>query len=168
MTICCAGALPKKPAVQASERCESATGDEIRRPRSSHARHDMIEHIANGRAAPVLAKPIPDDVLARVSRETAARAFRAGRVYREFSEFIALMRRPATFHPVFIGLGARLALRGRAMLRKWLAAVLNANRGGRDQMPIEVERRSANGRGQCRLSSGASGIFVTGTSAGPT
>jgi glutamate/tyrosine decarboxylase-like PLP-dependent enzyme len=51
------------------------------------------------------------------------------------------------------------------MLAEMLAAGLNANLGGRDHMPIEVERQTVEWiRSMFGLPEGASGIFVTGTS----
>ena len=51
------------------------------------------------------------------------------------------------------------------MLAEMLAAGLNANLGGRDHIPIEVERQIADWmRQMLRFPAGASGIFVTGTS----
>ena len=51
------------------------------------------------------------------------------------------------------------------MLAEMLAAGLNANLGGRDHMPIEVERQIVEWmRSMFGLPEGASGIFVTGTS----
>ena len=68
-------------------------------------------------------------------------------------------------HPGFMGWvhGGGTAV---GMLAEMLAAGLNANLGGRDHMPIEVERQIvAWMRQTVRLSrTSASGIFVTGTS----
>src|SRR6202043_1190935 len=67
-------------------------------------------------------------------------------------------------HPGFMGWvhGGGSAV---GMLAEMLAAGLNANLGGRDHMPIEVEREIVGGRGQMfGFPEGASGIFVTGTS----
>ena len=51
------------------------------------------------------------------------------------------------------------------MLGEMLAAGLNANLGGRDHMPIEVERQIAHWMaGLFGLPEGASGLFVTGSS----
>jgi glutamate/tyrosine decarboxylase-like PLP-dependent enzyme len=51
------------------------------------------------------------------------------------------------------------------MLAEMLAAGLNANLGGRDHVPIEVERQIVEWtRAMFGLPAGASGIFVTGTS----
>ena len=51
------------------------------------------------------------------------------------------------------------------MLAEMLAAGLNANLGGRDQMPIEVERQIVEwARAMFSFPVGATGVFVTGTS----
>src|SRR6202043_1746832 len=51
------------------------------------------------------------------------------------------------------------------MLAEMLAAGLNANLGGRDHIPIEVERQVVEWtRSMLGFPKGASGLFVTGTS----
>src|SRR6202000_708922 len=51
------------------------------------------------------------------------------------------------------------------MLAEMLAAGLNANLGGRDHIPIEVERQLVEWtRTMFGFPAGASGVFVTGTS----
>jgi len=51
------------------------------------------------------------------------------------------------------------------MLAEMLAAGLNANLGGRDQIPVEVERQVARWMREIfGFPEGASGLFVTGTS----
>src|SRR5580698_4013081 len=51
------------------------------------------------------------------------------------------------------------------MLAEMLAAGLNANVGGRDQVPVEVERQIAEWMRQIfGFPEGANGLFVTGTS----
>ncbi|MDE2468273.1 MAG: aspartate aminotransferase family protein, partial [Bradyrhizobium sp.] len=67
-------------------------------------------------------------------------------------------------HPGFMGWvhGGGTAV---GMLAEMLAAGLNANLGGRDHMPIEVERQIVEWmRSMFGFPAGASGIFVTGTS----
>ena len=67
-------------------------------------------------------------------------------------------------HPGFMGWvhGGGTAV---GMLAEMLAAGLNANLGGRDHMPIEVERQIVEWmREMFGFPAGASGIFVTGTS----
>src|SRR6202011_39311 len=86
-----------------------------------------------------------------------------GEVYREFTDFIVPYA-TGNVHPGFMGWvhGGGTAV---GMLAEMLAAGLNANLGGRDHIPIEVERHIVEWMRQMfGFPSGASGIFVTGTS----
>ena len=86
-----------------------------------------------------------------------------GDVYREFTDFIVPYA-TGNVHPGFMGWvhGGGTAV---GMLAEMLAAGLNANLGGRDHMPIEVERQIVEWtRRMFGFPEGASGIFVTGTS----
>jgi aromatic-L-amino-acid/L-tryptophan decarboxylase len=123
---------------------------------------DMFDYIATIRQRPVW-QPIPDQVRARF-RETLPRGpSELGEVYREFSDFIAPYA-TGNVHPGFMGWvhGGGSAV---GMLAEMLAAGLNANLGGRDHVPIEVERQVVEWtREMFGFPAGASGIFVTGTS----
>jgi aromatic-L-amino-acid/L-tryptophan decarboxylase len=123
---------------------------------------DMFDYIATIRQRPVW-QPIPDQVRARF-RETLPRGpSELGEVYREFSDFIAPYA-TGNVHPGFMGWvhGGGSAV---GMLAEMLAAGLNANLGGRDHVPIEVERQVVEWtREMFDFPAGASGIFVTGTS----
>ena len=84
-------------------------------------------------------------------------------VYREFTDFIVPYA-TGNVHPGFMGWvhGGGTAV---GMLAEMLAAGLNANLGGRDHIPIEVERQVVEWvRGMFGLPHQASGLFVTGTS----
>ena len=84
-------------------------------------------------------------------------------VYRAFTDFIVPYA-TGNVHPGFMGWvhGGGSAV---GMLAEMLAAGLNANLGGRDHMPIEVERQIVEWTRQMfGFPAGASGIFVTGTS----
>jgi len=84
-------------------------------------------------------------------------------VYREFSDFIVPYA-TGNVHPGFMGWvhGGGTAV---GMLAEMLAAGLNANLGGRDHIPIEVERQIVEWMRQIfGFPNAASGIFVTGTS----
>ena len=86
-----------------------------------------------------------------------------GEVYREFTDFIVPYA-TGNVHPGFMGWvhGGGTAV---GMLAEMLAAGLNANLGGRDHIPIEVERQVVEWtRAMFGFPSEASGIFVTGTS----
>jgi len=123
---------------------------------------DMFDAIARVRERPVW-QPIPDDVRARFRAELPRAAAPLDDVYREFAEFIAPYATGNT-HPGFMGWvhgGGTMV----GALAEMLAAGLNANLGGRDHMPIEVERQIAEwARQMFGFPHGANGLFVTGTS----
>jgi aromatic-L-amino-acid decarboxylase len=123
---------------------------------------DMIDSLAHIRARPVW-RPIPEEVRARFRGELPRQAADLGDVYAEFAEFIAPYA-TGNVHPGFMGWvhGGGTAV---GMLAEMLAAGLNANLGGRDHIPIEVERQIVEWtREMFGLPHGASGLFVTGTS----
>jgi glutamate/tyrosine decarboxylase-like PLP-dependent enzyme len=123
---------------------------------------DMIDHIATIRARPVW-QPIPDAVRAQFREGLPRQPSELEDVYRVFSNCIAPYA-TGNVHPGFMGWvhGGGSAV---GMLAEMLAAGLNANLGGRDHMPIEVERQIvAWTREMFGFPAGASGIFVTGTS----
>src|SRR3569623_1512888 len=123
---------------------------------------DAIDGIANVRARPVW-QPIPDATRTAVKTDVPREASDLAHVYREFSEHVAPYA-TGNVHPGFMGWvhGGGTAV---GMLAEMLAAGLNANLGGRDHMPIEVERQiTAWMRELFGFPQQASGIFVTGTS----
>ncbi len=123
---------------------------------------DMLDYAANIRERPVW-RPIPDDVRARFHAELPRQACGLDEVYREFTDFIVPYA-TGNVHPGFMGWvhGGGTAV---GMLAEMLAAGLNANLGGRDHIPIEVERQIVEWtRAMFGFPNGASGIFVTGTS----
>ncbi|MBR0688729.1 aspartate aminotransferase family protein [Bradyrhizobium manausense] len=123
---------------------------------------EAIDGIANVRGRPVW-QPIPDEVRAAVRTGVPREAADLAEVYREFSEHIAPYA-TGNVHPGFMGWvhGGGTAV---GMIAEMLAAGLNANLGGRDHMPIEVERQIVEWmRGLFGFPQDASGIFVTGTS----
>jgi len=123
---------------------------------------DMIDYAAEIRDRPVW-QPIPDGVRARFREQLPEKPCDLAEVYREFSDYI-LPYATGNVHPGFMGWvhgGGNVA----GMLAEMLAAGLNANLGGRDHMPIEVERQIVEWTRQMfGFPLGASGIFVTGTS----
>ena len=123
---------------------------------------DMLDHLEHVRARPVW-QPIPDAVRKSV-REPSPRAGTAlENVYRDFKGTI-LPYATGNTHPGFMGWvhGGGTPV---GMLAEMLAAGLNANLGGRDHMPIEIERQIAEwAREWFGFPKGASGLFVTGTS----
>src|ERR1700710_3001793 len=123
---------------------------------------DMFDYAANIRERPVWS-PIPDDVRGRFRAELPAAPTALGDVYREFADLV-LPFATGNVHPGFMGWvhGGGTAV---GMLAEMLAAGLNANLGGRDHMPIEVERQVVEWtRSMFGFPAEASGIFVTGTS----
>jgi len=123
---------------------------------------DMIDHIATIRERPVW-QPIPDVVRAQFREELPRSASEPADVYRAFTDFIAPYA-TGNVHPGFMGWvhGGGSAV---GMLAEMLAAGLNANLGGRDHMPIEVERQVVDWvRQMFGFPAEASGLFVTGTS----
>ena len=123
---------------------------------------DMIDYVATIRERPVW-QPIPDVVRAQFREELPRHANELGDVYRTFADFIAPYA-TGNVHPGFMGWvhGGGSAV---GMLAEMLAAGLNANLGGRDHVPIEVERQVVDWvRQMFGFPAGASGLFVTGTS----
>lgn len=123
---------------------------------------ETIDGIANVRSRPVW-QPIPDEVRAAFRSDVPREAGDLAEVYREFSEQIAPYA-TGNVHPGFMGWvhGGGTVV---GMLAEMLAAGLNANLGGRDHMPIEVERQIVDWMRRLFLfPDSASGIFVTGTS----
>jgi len=123
---------------------------------------DMIDYIAGVRDRPVW-QPIPDAVRAEFRAALPRQPSGLADVYREFTDFIAPYA-TGNVHPGFMGWvhGGGSAV---GMLAEMLAAGLNANLGGRDHIPIEVERQIVQWMAEMfGFPAGASGIFVTGTS----
>jgi glutamate/tyrosine decarboxylase-like PLP-dependent enzyme len=144
-----------------SETLDPKNWDEIR-AQGHRMLDDMLDYAANIRDRPVW-QPIPDDVRARFNAELPRQASDLAEVYREFTDFIVPYA-TGNVHPGFMGWvhGGGSAV---GMLAEMLAAGLNANLGGRDHIPIEVERQIVEWTRQLfGFPEGASGIFVTGTS----
>ena len=144
-----------------SETLDPKDWDEIR-AQGHRMLDDMIDYVANIRERPVW-RPIPDQVRARFRAELPRQPSELSEVYREFSEFIAPYA-TGNIHPGFMGWvhGGGTAV---GMLAEMLAAGLNSNLGGRDHVPIEVERQIVEWtRTMFGFPREASGIFVTGTS----
>jgi aromatic-L-amino-acid/L-tryptophan decarboxylase len=144
-----------------SETLDPQNWDEIR-AQGHRMLDDMIDYAANIRERPVWS-PIPDDVRARFRERLPRQPSALGEVYREFSDCIVPYA-TGNVHPGFMGWvhGGGTAV---GMLAEMLAAGLNANLGGRDHIPVEVERQIVEWtRAMFGFPSEASGIFVTGTS----
>jgi aromatic-L-amino-acid decarboxylase len=154
--------LREKPLQSASsETLDPQNWDDIR-AQGHRMLDDMIDYAANIRDRPVW-QPIPDEVRARFHAKLPRQPSDLGEVYREFTDFIVPYA-TGNVHPGFMGWvhGGGTAV---GMLAEMLAAGLNANLGGRDHIPIEVERQIVEWtRLMFGFPSEASGIFVTGTS----
>ena len=123
---------------------------------------DMFDHIEGIRNRPVW-QPIPADARARFRAELPRSPRELAEVYQDFTDHIAPYS-TGNVHPGFMGWvhGGGTPI---GMLAEMLAAGLNANLGGRDHMPIEVERQIVEWMRQAfGFPVGASGVFVTGTS----
>ena len=124
---------------------------------------DMFDYIEHVRERPVW-QPIPQAARARFRAALPRNPTDLSKSYDEFSRYVAPYT-SGNVHPGFMGWvhGGGTAV---GMLAEMLAAGLNANLGGRDQMPVEVERQIVEwARAMFSFPAGATGIFVTGTSA---
>ena len=123
---------------------------------------DMLDYIEHIRARPVW-QPVPDAVRASIREPLPAAPSELAAVYETFKHSI-LPYATGNTHPGFMGWvhgGGNPA----GMLAEMLAAGLNANLGGRDHMPIEVERQITRWMAELfGFPETASGLFVTGTS----
>lgn len=120
---------------------------------------DYVEHI---RERPVW-RPIPDDVRGRFREALPMAPAPLAAVHQQFLDLI-LPFSVGNVHPGFMGWvhggGTPVGL-----LAEMLAAGLNANLGGRDQVPIEVEIQILEWlRELFHFPATATGLFVTGTS----
>jgi glutamate/tyrosine decarboxylase-like PLP-dependent enzyme len=123
---------------------------------------DMLNSIAGVRDRPVW-QAVPAAVRARFDEPVPDQPTELSEVYGEFTNSIAPYA-TGNVHPGFMGWvhGGGTAV---GMLAEMLAAGLNANCGGRDHMPIEVERQIVRWVAQLfGFPATASGLFVTGTS----
>jgi glutamate/tyrosine decarboxylase-like PLP-dependent enzyme len=123
---------------------------------------DMVDYIENIRARPVW-QPIPEKVRARFRSAVPRLPADFSVVHEDFMRDV-LPFAAGNVHPGFMGWvhGGGTPV---GMMAEMLAAGLNANLGGRDQAPIEVERQLAQWiREIFGFPEGATGLFVTGTS----
>jgi len=123
---------------------------------------DMLDYIERIRERPVW-QPIPDELRRRFRGALPAAPTELSAVHDQFMRDI-LPYTTGNTHPGFMGWvhggGSPVG-----MLAEMLAAGLNANLGGRDHMPIEVERQVVEWmRSLFGFPDTSSGLFVTGTS----
>ena len=123
---------------------------------------DILDYLENIRRRPVW-QPIPDEARQRFRAGLPVGPTDLAAVHREFMRYI-LPFGAGNVHPGFMGWvhGGGTPV---GMLAEMLAAGLNANLGGRDHIPIEVERQIVEWmRGIFGFPESSSGLFVTGTS----
>jgi aromatic-L-amino-acid decarboxylase len=123
---------------------------------------DILDYTKNIRQRPVW-QPIPDEVRQRFRSAIPVDASPLADVHQEFMQYV-LPFAAGNVHPGFMGWvhGGGTPV---GTLAEMLAAGLNANLGGRDQIPIEVERQIARWmQALFGFPVGAAGLFVTGTS----
>jgi glutamate/tyrosine decarboxylase-like PLP-dependent enzyme len=122
----------------------------------------MLDYIEGIRERPVW-QPLPDEVRARFRAELPRAPQALAEVHDDFMRDV-LPYATGNVHPGFMGWvhgGGNPA----GVLAEMLAAGLNANLGGRDHAPIEVERQVvAWMRTLFGFPETATGLFVTGTS----
>ncbi|MDR3682532.1 MAG: pyridoxal-dependent decarboxylase [Geothrix sp.] len=123
---------------------------------------DLFDHLEGLRAGPVW-RPMPAAVRASFDAPLPLDPSPLEAVHREFLQHV-LPYGTGNLHPGFMGWvhgGGNVA----GMLGEMLAGGLNANLGGRDHAPIEVERQVLRWvRRIFGFPGTASGLFVTGTS----
>jgi aromatic-L-amino-acid decarboxylase len=123
---------------------------------------DILDYIEDIRDRPVW-QPIPDDVRTGFREATPSKPTDLTAVHGEFMRNILPFSTGNT-HPRFHGWvhGGGNPV---GMLAEMLAAGINANLGGRDHVPIEVERQIVHWmREHSAFPETATGLFVTGTS----
>jgi aromatic-L-amino-acid/L-tryptophan decarboxylase len=123
---------------------------------------DILDYIEGIRERPVW-QPIPDDVRERFLADLPRAPQALPEVHNDFMRHV-LPYATGNVHPGFMGWvhgGGNPA----GVLAEMLAAGLNANLGGRDHAPIEVERQVMQWmRTLFGFPQTATGLFVTGTS----
>ena len=123
---------------------------------------DMMDYVEHIRERPVW-RPIPPEVRGRFRAELPRSPSDPAEVYDEFTRYVVPYA-AGNVHPGFMGWvnGGGTPV---GMLAEMLAAGINANLGGRDHIPVEVERQIVEwARQMFDFPEGASGLFVTGTS----
>jgi glutamate/tyrosine decarboxylase-like PLP-dependent enzyme len=132
------------------------------RAQSHRMLDDMLDYVEFIRERPVW-QPIPEPTRSRFQGALPTQSASLAEAHRSFMEDV-LPYAVGNVHPRFMGWvhGGGTPV---GMLAEMLAAGLNANLGGRDQMPVEVERQVVRWmRELFAFPDTASGIFVTGTS----
>jgi aromatic-L-amino-acid decarboxylase len=123
---------------------------------------DALNYIQNIRERPVW-QPVPADVRSRFREPVPLQGSNLSEVHQRFLTDI-LPYATGNTHPGFMGWvhGGGTPV---GMLAEMLAAAINANCGGRDHIPIEVERQIVRWMQSIfGFPESATGLFVTGTS----
>jgi glutamate/tyrosine decarboxylase-like PLP-dependent enzyme len=123
---------------------------------------DMLGYVENIRQRPVW-QPIPAEVRTRFRSAAPRKGEELAEVHDEFMRNV-LPYAQGNVHPGFMGWvnGGGTPV---GMVAEMLAAGLNANLGGRDHIPIEVERQVTRWMTEIfGFPETATGLFVTGTS----
>ncbi len=123
---------------------------------------DMFDHLTGLRDAPVW-QPMPDNVRRDMRRALPRGPTPAATIYEDFQRLVQPYA-TGNLHPRFMGWvhGGGNPV---GMLAELLAGGLNANLGGRDHAPIEIERQViAWAAEMLGFPKTASGVLVTGTS----
>ena len=123
---------------------------------------DMLDYIAEIRTRPVW-QPIPDGVRQQFRADLPEEPGNLNSIYDEFAHHVVPYA-AGNVHPGFMGWvhGGGTAV---GMLAEMLAGGLNANLGGRDHAPVEVERQIVDWvRRLFDFPASATGLFVTGSS----
>jgi aromatic-L-amino-acid/L-tryptophan decarboxylase len=123
---------------------------------------DMFDYLEDIRSRPVW-QPVPQNIRDHFQQDLPQAPQALESVYDEFTQFI-LPYSSGNVHPGFMGwVHGGGTVEG--MLAEMLAGGLNANLGGRDHIPIEVERQIVHWMRQLfDFPPEASGVFVTGSS----
>lgn len=158
-----AESAPGRPAPEAPERSPLDPDDWARFRADSHRMlDDMLDFLEQVRERPVW-RPVPDDVRVAFDQPLPVEPTDLADVHAEFARLI-LPYATGNTHPGFFGYvhGGGTPV---GMLAEMLAGGLNANLGGRDHAPVEVERQIVRWvRDLFGFPATASGLMVTGTS----
>jgi aromatic-L-amino-acid decarboxylase len=123
---------------------------------------DMFDHLQSLRDEPVW-RPMPETLRQELRRDLPRAPTPVAEVYQDFQRLVQPYA-TGNLHPRFMGWvhGGGNAV---GMLAELLAGGLNANLGGRDHAPIEVERQVIGWAAEMLgFPAEASGVLVTGTS----
>ncbi len=153
---------PETPVTESTEPSLDPENWEELRANAHGMLDDMLDYISQIRQRPVW-QPIPDEIRAHFRTGLPQQPTELAEVYAQFAAEV-LPYAAGNVHPGFMGWvhGGGTAV---GMLAEMLAGGLNANLGGRDHMPVEVERQIVEwSRTLLGFPEGATGLFVTGSS----